>query len=100
MMVDKADNILLYFAAQDPLDHFHGLGIGNTHALDEFAFFTNFCQRLVNLRAAAMHHHRVHANQFEQNNIARKGFLQGRLCHGIAAILDDNGLAMKTAYEW
>ncbi len=26
--------------------------------------------------------------------------LQGRLCHGIAAILDDNGLAMKTAYEW
>src|SRR5665647_3063127 len=64
-LVDQAHNVLLHFAAQHPLHDFHGFGVGDAHALDEFAFFTQALQGSFNLRPAAVYHHRVDAHQFK-----------------------------------
>jgi hypothetical protein len=85
----------LHFAGQHPLDHFHGFGVGDAHALDKVPFFAEPAQRGLDLRAAAVHHHRVHAHQFEQHHVLGKIGLQLGIGHGVAAILDHHRLAME-----
>ncbi len=53
-------------------------------------------ERGLDLRAAAVHHHRVHADQLEQHHVAREIRLQHVVGHGVAAELDDDGLAVET----
>jgi hypothetical protein len=60
-LVDQPHDVLLHLARQHPLDHFHGFGIGDAHALDEFALLAQRFSAFFNLRAAAVHHHRVDA---------------------------------------
>ena len=96
-MVDQTHNVLLHFTGQHPLDHFHGFGVGHTHALNELAFFAQAVQGCFNLWAAAMNHHRVHAHQLQQHHIFGKVSLQGRVGHGIAAVFDDQCFAMELA---
>ena len=95
--VDQADDVLLHLAGEHPLDHFHGLVVGDAHALDEGALLADLGQRLVDLRAAAVHHHRVHAHQLEQHHVFGEVLLQRRVGHGVAAVLDDDGLAVELA---
>ena len=54
-------------------------------------------QRLLDLRAAAVHHHRVHADQLEQHHVLGEVLLQRGVGHGVAAVLDDDGLAVELA---
>ena len=49
-------------------------------------------EQVVDLRAAAVDDHRIHADQLEQHHVAREAFLQLRIGHGVAAVLDDDGL--------
>jgi hypothetical protein len=95
VLVDEVDDFLVHLAAEHHLDHLHGLGIGDTHALDEFALLADPRQQVLDLRPATMHHHRVHADQLEQHHVARKALLQMLVGHGVAAVLDDNGLAVE-----
>ena len=44
-----------------------------------------------------MDHHRVHADELEQHDVAREVFLQRGIHHRVAAELDDDGLAVETA---
>ncbi len=94
-MVDQHDDILLHFAAQHPLHHFHGFFIGDAHALHEGALLADFFQRVVDLRSAAVNHDRVHADQLEQDDVAREAVLQALVRHGIATVFDDDGLAVE-----
>jgi hypothetical protein len=96
-LVDQADDVLLHLAGKHPFDHFHGLGVGHAHALDEFAGLAQTLEGSLDLRPAAMHHHRVHADQLEQHHVLGKVGLQRRIGHGVAAVLDDQGLAVKLA---
>ena len=84
-------------AAQHHFDDVHRFAVGHAHALHEFAFFTDFFQHFINLRAAAVDDDGVDAHQFEQNNIAGEAFFQSRLGHGVAAVFDDDDGAGKTA---
>jgi hypothetical protein len=95
--VDQAHDVLLHFAAQHPLDHFHGLFVGDAHALDEGALLADLGQRVVDLRPAAVHHDRVHAHQLEQHHVLGEVLLQRRVGHGVAAVLDDQRLAVELA---
>jgi hypothetical protein len=91
--VDQAHDVLLHLAGQHPFDHFHRFGVGDAHALDEGALLAEALgQRVVDLRAAAVHHHRVHAHQLEQHHVLGKVLLQRRVGHGVAAVLDDQVL--------
>jgi hypothetical protein len=44
-----------------------------------------------------VHHHRVHADQLEQNDIAREAVLEAVFGHGVAAVFDDDGFAVVIA---
>ena len=62
-LIDQPDDVLLHLASQNPLDHFHGLRIGNTHALDKFALLAQALEGGLNLRAAPVYHDGVDAHQ-------------------------------------
>src|SRR3990167_5584928 len=96
-LVDQAHDVLLHLAAQHPLHHVHGGAVGHAHALDELALHAQALERTLDLRATTVHHHRVDAHQLEQHHVLGKGFLQDRIRHGVAAILDDHGLAVELA---
>ncbi len=96
-VVDQADDVLLHLAGQHPFHHFHGFVVGHAHALHEGTLLAHAAQSLVDLRAAAMHHHRVHAHQLEQHHVLGKVLLQGRVGHGVAAVFDDQSFAVKFA---
>ncbi len=95
-LVDQVDHVLVHLAAEHHLDHFHGLGIGDAHALDELALLADAGQHVLDLRAAAVHHHHVHADQLQEHHVAREALLQMLVGHGVAAVFDDDGLAVKT----
>ena len=56
----------------------------------------DFLQQAGDLRPAAMHDDRVHAHQFQQHHVLGEGLHQMPLGHGVAAILDDDGLVVET----
>ena len=95
--VDQADDVLLHLAGEHPLDDLHRLLVGDAHALDERALLADLGERLLDLRAAAVHHHRVHADQLQQHHVLGEVLLQRRVGHGVAAVLDDDGLAVELA---
>ena len=84
-------------AAQHHFHHVHGFAVGNTHALHEFAFFADFFQHPVNLRATAVDDDGVDTHQFEQDDVFGKAFFQLRLGHGVAAVFHDQRAACKAA---
>jgi hypothetical protein len=56
------------------------------------AFLAEPVQQFVDLRTATVHDHRIHADELEQHDIARETFFQFRVGHGVATVLDDDGL--------
>ena len=95
MLVDQVDDILVDLPAQHHLDHVHGLRVSHPHAIDKFALDVQALEQVANLRAAAVHDHRVDAYGFHQHDIPGKAVLQVITFHGVSAILDDDGLAGK-----
>ena len=73
--IDELDDLLVDLARQHHFDDIHGLGIGDPHPLNELAFLADPRQQLFDLWTAAVHHHRVQTDQFEQHHIVRKAAL-------------------------
>ncbi len=97
VVINQHHDVLLDFAAQHPLHHFHGFFVGDAHALHEGALLADFFQRVIDLRTAAVYHHRIHAHQFQQDDVACEAMLEALVGHRVAAVFDDNGLAMEIA---
>ncbi len=97
MLVDQADNALVDLAAEDHLHHIHGLAVGDPHAVDEVAFDVQALEQIADLRAAAVHHHRVDAHRLHQHDVAGEAGLQLLALHRVAAVLDDQRLADESA---
>ena len=96
-LVDQTHDGLLHLAAQDPLDHRHGLGIGHPHALNELTLLTQTLQQLLDLWTSPVHHHRAYACELQHHHVFGKRLLQGGIGHGVATVLDDHGFAMAAA---
>ena len=60
---------------------------------DELALDLEPIEHRLDLRAAAMDHHRVDPDLLEQHDIAGEVARQGRRPHGVAAEFDDEGAA-------
>ncbi|MCY1174170.1 hypothetical protein D9M73_143590 [compost metagenome] len=95
--VDQVDDVLVDLAAEDHLHHVHGLRVGDAHAVDEVALDAQALEQVADLRAAAVHHHRVDADRLHQHDIAGEAGLQLVAFHGVAAVLDHQGLAAEAA---
>ena len=84
--VDVADDLLVDRAGQHHLDDLDGLFVGDAQAVDEFRLDAELLQHGGDLRAAAVHHHRIDRGLLEQHHVAgeiARGLL---LAHGVAAI--------------
>ena len=84
-------------AAEHHFDNVHRFAVGNAHSLHKFPLFADFAQHIVNLRAAAVNHHGIDADQFQQGDVFGETFFQTRLGHGVAAVFDDDGAAGEAA---
>jgi len=91
----KSHDVLLHLAGKHPFHDFHGLFVGDAHALDEGALLAQPRERLVDLRPAAMDHDRVHADQLEEHDVLGEVLLQGRVGHGVATYLMTSVLPWK-----
>ncbi len=96
LLVDQVDDFLVHLAAEHHLDDFHGFRIGDAHALDELALLADAGEQVLDLRPAAVHDDDVEADQLEQHDVAREALLQVLVGHRVAAVLDDDGLAVET----
>ena len=95
--MNQANQLLLYLACKHPLHNPHRLSIGNPHALNELTLQPYTFEGRFDLRSAAMHHHRAHAQHVQQHHVLRKRLLQGWLGHGIATVFEHDGLALVFA---
>ena len=95
MLVDQVDDFLVDLPAEHHFDEIHGFGIGDAHALDEFALLADAGEQAFDLRTAAMDDDDVESDQLEQDDIAREALLEMIVGHRVAAVLDDDGLAVE-----
>ena len=95
ILIDQCNDFLVDGTTEHHFNDAHRFGIGDAHALDELAFFTDLGQHLFDLRATTMHDNGVQTNQLEQHDIISKRLLEALFSHGVAAVLHDDGLAME-----
>ena len=87
-LVDVADDLLVDRAGQHHLDDLDGRGVGDAQAAGELRLDAEPVEHRRDLRAAAMHDHRIDRGLFEQHDVAgefARGFF---LAHGVAAVFD------------
>src|SRR5207253_999840 len=96
--VDVGYDRLVDRAGQHHLDDLHGGGVGYPEPVHEGALDADAVEHLVDLRAAAMDHDRVHADLFHQHVVARDQVAQLGIAHGVAAVLDHEGGVVVPAH--
>ena len=94
-LVDEVDHVLVDLSAQHHFDDFHRLRVSDAHALDELPLLADAGQQVFDLRAAAMDDDDIHADEFEQHDIAGKTLLEFLVDHRVAAELDDDRFAVE-----
>ena len=74
--VDQADDLLVGLADEHHLDDVHGRPVGDPHAAHETRLDAELLQHRADLRAAAVHDHRVQADELQQHDVLREAVLQ------------------------
>ena len=93
-VVDDGDQVLVDLAAEDLLHHVHRLLIGVTQAVHEAGLLADLLQHPADLRPAAVDHHDLHPHEMEQDDVADDGAAEFLGDHGVAAVFDDDSLAV------
>ena len=90
--VDEADDLLVDRAGQHHLDDLDGLLVGDAQARGKFRLDAELFEHGLDLRPAAVHHHGIDRGLLQQHHVP--GEVAGGLlaAHGVAAILNDDGL--------
>ena len=90
---DQRRDLLVDGAPEDHLDDFHRGFVGHAHALTELRLDRKPLEHLVDLRPAAVHDDRVEPDVLHQHDVGGEPFFQRRVGHGLAAVLQHDGLA-------
>ena len=85
--------ILVDLAAQHRLHHVHGDLVRIAQAIHEPGLVAQTAEHVGDLRPAAVDHHHPDAHQTQKHDIAHDGFPKFLGDHGVAAVLDDDGLS-------
>ena len=91
--VDEIDDLLVHQAPEHHLDDAHRFVVGDAHAFYELRFLADALEEFADLRTAAMHHDRIHADLLHQHQVPGEAVLELLIDHRVAAVLDDQGLA-------
>ena len=97
LRVDGGDDLLVDRAGQHHLHHLDGLPVGDAQAALEFRADVEPLEQGADLRAAAMHHDRVHACLLDQHDVAGEGRGKLRVAHGVAAIFHHHRRRCRSA---
>lgn len=95
VVVDETDDFLVHLAHQHHLDDVHGFPVRHPHPLDKTGFLPQFFQETPDLGPAAMDDHGVHPDVFHHDHVEGEILFQILVHHGVAAVLDDDGLVVK-----
>ena len=95
--VEAQHDVLVDLAHQHHLRDLDGLGVRHPQAVDELHRQAEPLHVARDLRAAAVHDHRVHPDVLEQHDVARELLAQRGVVHRRAAVLDHHGLAVELA---
>ena len=90
--VDVADDLLVDRAGQHHLDDLDGRLVGDAQAVDEFRLDAELLEHGRDLRAAAVHHHRIDRGLLQQHDVAGEVARGLFLAHGMAAVFDHDDL--------
>jgi hypothetical protein len=93
--VDQPDHVPVDLAGEDHPDHVHRLGRGHPQPGGERAGDAEAVQVRGNLRPAAVHDHRAQPGVAQEHDVLGEGRPQRLVGHGVAAVLDDGGLAVE-----
>ena len=96
---DQAGDVFVDGAGQHHLHHLDHRRVGDAQAVDEGGLDGEPLQHRVDLRAAAMHHHRVDADLLQQGDVAGELLGEAFLAHGVAAVFHHDGGAGIAAQE-
>ncbi|MPN37413.1 hypothetical protein SDC9_184930 [bioreactor metagenome] len=91
--VQQADQFAVDLAHQHHPDDVHRLGGGDPQTAAELAFDPEPVQHRGDLRPTAVDHHRIHADRAQEDDVGGKGLHELVVDHGVAAVLDHDGLA-------
>ena len=95
--VEQIDYFLVDQTAEHHLDHVHGLAVGHSHAVDEFAGLAEPVEQLPDAGSASVHDHRIHADQLHEHHVAREALLERGIGHRGAAVLQHQRPSAKPA---
>ena len=93
-VVDELDEVLVDLAAEDRLDDVHGLFVGITQAVDEFALLAGLLQHGGDLRTAAVDDDDPDTDERQHDDVVDDRSAQFFRDHRVPAVLDDDGLAI------
>ncbi len=94
--VDRGDELRVDLPLEHHAGDVDGLGVGDPQAVDELGFLAEPFHQLGDLRTAAVHDDRAHPDEAHQHDVlGEQGerIVVGGAGEGIAAVLDDDGLA-------
>ena len=88
--VDGADDLAVDLAQQGHADDVDGLRVGDPQTLDEDRFLAEAAHQVGDLWPAAVDDDGIHADEAHQHDVLGE---QLEVAHGVAAVLDHDGLA-------
>ena len=91
----RADDLPVDLADQRHAHDVDGLGVGDPQAVDELRHLAQPLHQVADLRAAAVHDDRVHADEPHEHDVLREEIGERGVFHRVAAVLDHDGLARE-----
>ena len=88
------DNKSVDLTDEDHLDHAHDVLGRVAQTVDELHGNVELLKHLVDAGAAAVAEHRLEAEELEHHDVVEHGVLELVVDHGVAAVLDDDDLAL------
>jgi hypothetical protein len=94
VLVDQPHQLALDLADQHHPDDVHRLRRGDPQPAAELRLDPQLVEHPRDLRAAAVHDHRLEAGEAQERHVLGERTLEHRVGHGVAAVLDDHDLAV------
>ena len=89
--VDGGDDVAVDLADEHHAGDVEGLGVGDAEAVAELGLLAEPLHEVADLGAAAVHDDDADADRVQQHDVGGEALGQGRVGHGVAAVLHDDG---------